>query len=349
MGKQSGLFDEEMRLRKLSELGDSLEKLGCIDWEMFRPIIGSAFDKKGKSKAGRPPFDYVMMFKILVLQRFYNISDDQTEYMINDRMSFQRFLGLTLADKVPDAKTIWAFRETLAQKNKMRNLFKKFSAELERSGIIAHETTLIDATFVDAPKQRNSRSENKDIKDGRTPGGWLPSAGDTEAELLKKKHRLSRKDLSARWTTKNREKHYGYKDHVKVDGKTKLITGYEVTSASVHDSQVFSELMDEHDRLAYVDSGYSGKEPEGKVPGRIDLNVCKKGARYVRLTEADKLMNHLISKIRCRIEHVFGYMTNSMNGLTLRSVGKKRAEANIGLTNLVYNMFRYSVLLKKAA
>ena len=103
MNRQSGLFDEEMRLRKLSELGDSLEKLGCIDWEMFRPIIRSAFDKKGKSNAGRPPFDYVMMFKILVLQRFYNISDDQTEYMINDRMSFQRFLGLTLADKVPDA------------------------------------------------------------------------------------------------------------------------------------------------------------------------------------------------------------------------------------------------------
>ena len=330
MGKQSGLFDEEMRLRKLSELGDSLEKLGCI-----RPIIRSAFDKKGKSKAGRPPFDYVMMFKILILQRFYNISDDQTEYMINDRMSFQRFLGLTLADKVPDAKTIWAFRETLSQKDKMKNLFKKFNAELERSGIIAHETTLIDATFVDAPKQRNTRSENKDIKAGLTPSEWLPSVDDTEAEALKKKHRLSRKDLSARWMTKNREKHYGYKDHVKVDGKTKLITGYDVTSASVHDSQVFAELMDEHDRLVYADSGYSGKEPEGKVPNRIDLNVCKKGARYVKLTEADKLMNHLISKIRCRIEHVFGYMTNSMNGLTLRCIGKKRAEANIGLTNLV--------------
>lgn len=82
-----------------------------------------------------------MMFKILILQRFYNISDDQTEYMINDRMSFQRFIGLTLADKVPDAKTIWAFREALSQKDKMKNLFKKFNVELERSGIIAHETT----------------------------------------------------------------------------------------------------------------------------------------------------------------------------------------------------------------
>ena len=82
MRKQSGLFDEEMRLRKLSELGDSLEKLGCIDWEIFRPIIRSAFDKKGKSKAGRPTFDYVMLFKILVLQRFYNISDEQPEIKV---------------------------------------------------------------------------------------------------------------------------------------------------------------------------------------------------------------------------------------------------------------------------
>ncbi len=111
MKKQLCMFDEEDRLKKLSKLGDSLERLNDIDWTVFRPVLDRAFQKERKSKARRPPYDYLMMFKILVLQRLYNISDDQTEYQINDRMSFMRFLGLTLSDTVPDAKTIWVFRE----------------------------------------------------------------------------------------------------------------------------------------------------------------------------------------------------------------------------------------------
>ena len=124
--KQISLFAEENRLQKLSELGDCLERLKIIDWESFRPIIALALIQERKSNAGRPPFDCILLFKIIILQRLYNLSDDQTEYQINDRMSFMRFLGLGLDDKVPDAKTIWLFKDTLTKAGIMEQLFSQF-------------------------------------------------------------------------------------------------------------------------------------------------------------------------------------------------------------------------------
>ena len=166
---QINLFAEETQLQRLSELGDSLEKLNVIDFESFRPLLEKVNCKERKSKAGRPSYDVVMMFKILVLQRLFNLSDDQTEYQITDRMSFQRFIGLSLGERVPDAKTIWLFKDTITQKEIIEPLFNQFTAQLESQGIITHTGTIVDATFVDAPRQRNTREENNQIKNGETP------------------------------------------------------------------------------------------------------------------------------------------------------------------------------------
>ncbi len=135
-----------------------------IDWEIFREPLSKIFDKKDKTDRGRLAFDRVMMLKILILQRIYNISDDQMEFQINDRMSFMRFLDLNLCDKVPDAKTIWNFRNELAKAKADEKLFETFNKMLEKEGIIKHEGVIIDARFVDAPRQRNSRDENKEIE-----------------------------------------------------------------------------------------------------------------------------------------------------------------------------------------
>jgi transposase len=126
--------------------------LKIIDWESFRPIIALALIRERKSNAGRRPFDSVMLFKTIVLQRLYNLSDDQTEFQINDRMSFMRFLGLSLDDKVPDAKTIWLFKDTLTKAGIMDQLFSQFNRMLEERGIITHKGTIVDATFVDVPR-----------------------------------------------------------------------------------------------------------------------------------------------------------------------------------------------------
>ena len=326
--KTLNFFAEEDRLAKLSKLGDQLEKLNRVmDWKIFKPLLKDVFAKERKGAGGRPPYNYVMMFKILILQRIYNISDDQTEFQINDRMSFMRFLGLALGETVPDAKTIWNFKNELANAGIMESLFSLFTLELETRGLMTHKGTIVDATFVDAPKQRNTREENKRVKNGEVPEDW-------------NENKRRQKDTDARWTKKNNEVHFGYKDHVKVDADSKIITEYAVTSANVHDSQKFTDFLDDTDEVVYADSAYAGQE----VPEKIHAEICEKGYRNHPLTEEQRAKNREKSKIRCRIEHVFGYMTGSMHGITFRGIGKTRAGFNIGLTNLVYNMCRYATL-----
>jgi len=139
------------------------------------------------------------------------LSDDQTEYQILDRLTFLRFLDLELSDKVPDSKTIWLFKETVTKSGKTEELFHTFEELLEKEGYIGKEGKIVDASFVEVPRQRNSREENKQIKEGKVPGEWLEN-----------RHKLSQKDIDARWTKKNNETFYGYKNHIKSDQKSKL-------------------------------------------------------------------------------------------------------------------------------
>jgi IS5 family transposase len=128
-------FDQDIRLSKLTHLGDPLEKLNQgVNFELFRNILESNLIKLSKGPGGRPPYDYILMFKILILQRFYNLSDDQTEYQINDRMSFMRFLNLTIADDIPDSKTVWNFREQLVDLELIEPIFNLFFERIRPIG-----------------------------------------------------------------------------------------------------------------------------------------------------------------------------------------------------------------------
>lgn len=223
-----GLFDDQFIFEKLSKLGDPLERLNTyIDWDIFKAPLDKAFDGtiKEKAKGGRPSFDKLQMFKGLLIQSLNNLSDDQLEYQIIDRASFKRFLGLKKSDKVPDSKTFWNFREQPIEKEAIMGLFKTFNETLDAAGVFANEGKMVDASFVEAPRQRNTREENKRIKEtGTAPKQWS-----------EKPHKLAQKDLDARWTKKNNTVFYGYKNHIKANTKTKLIEEYIVTDASVHD------------------------------------------------------------------------------------------------------------------
>jgi transposase, IS5 family len=336
--KQKGLFDEDFRMEKISKLGDPLEKLNLVvRWGIFRPIIENGLKHEAKGPGGRPPYDYIMMFKILILQRLYNISDAQLEYQINDRMSFMKFLGLSLSDTVPDGTTIWFFREQLVKAGVMKKLFNRFLRELGYHDIITREGSIVDATFVDAPKQRNSKKENDEIKKGKTPDEWK----EPDAE-----HKLRQKDVDARWAKKNNETHYGYKDHVKADKDSKIIVDYTVTDASVHDSQELANLVNrKKDKSLYADSAYKGLEIEKCLGKKVKNNINEKGYRNRPLTAAQKKRNKKKSKVRARVEHIFGLMTKSLRGITIRSIGIERASFNIGLLNLTYNLCRYRYLV----
>jgi IS5 family transposase len=280
-----------------------------------------------------------MMFKIILLQSWYGIADDKTEYMINDRLSFQRFLGLSLGDKVPDAKTIWLYRDKLSLSGADKKLFNLFKVQMESQGVITREGSLVDATFAEAPRQRNTRDENKEIKEGKIPEEW---------EKPEMKSKLSQKDLDARWTKKNNQTFYGYKDHVKVDCASKMIVNFSVTDASVHDSQEIVELIDQRDKNCYADSAYAGEELRKTILEKnptIILHINEKGYRNNPLTDEQKMANRIKSKTRARVEHVFGHMTNSMGGIYIRCIGMRRAKCAIAFKNLAYNLSRYTYLV----
>lgn len=333
-----GLFDYEYQLESINQHQPPLQKLDkVIEWEWFRAPLEEAFRIEAKGPGGRPPFDRLMMFKILILQRYYNLSDEQTEFQIKDRLSFQQFLGLQIGDRVPDEKTVWLFKEQLKEKGLSKKLFDHFTQRLGSHGIVAKEGSIVDASFIDVPRQQNSREENAQIKANATPKAF-------EENPAKK----AQKECDARWTLKNGERHYGYKNHVKADMKTKLITKFTTSSANVHDSQKLETLVDEEDKVVYADSAYASKTITEHLRNCGSRNhIHQKGCRNRPLELQQRLNNKMKSKIRVRVEHIFGYMTNSMNdGLHLRAIGEKRIDSLTALLNLTYNLFRYEQLVR---
>ena len=221
-------------------------------------------------------------------------------------------------------------------------LFEEFRTYLDSKGLSFNEGKIIDATFVEAPKQRNTKEENEQIKAGNGKDLWNSEDGDSPKEKKRKLSQKSHKDVDARWTKKRGEKHYAYKNHVKADKKTKLIEKYHTTDASVHDSNVIEPLIEEKDKGQdlYLDAGYESKDDIIRKNG-INPIICEKGHRNNPLTEEQKRNNRVKSKDRCRIEHIFGFVEKAMDGSFVRSIGMMRAKAANALTNLVYNIFRY--------
>lgn len=334
--KQLRLFDWEKRYDRIDKGGDPLVKLNrAIDWEGFRPLLRKVREKERKSNAGAKPYDVVLMFKALIIQSLYNLSDDELEYQILDRLTFMRFLGLGVGDRVPDAKTIWLFREQLKETGLVAELFAMFDRHLQASGFVARKGQIVDASIVSVPKQRNTREENALIKEGGKPQDW-------------NEPRRRQKDTDARWLRKNGKSHYGYKNHVNVDVKHKLIRDYAVTDASVHDSQVFGELLCEDNRSkdVYADSAYRSEESLEMLREQgYREHLQRKGCRHRKLTNWEKRGNHTRSKIRSRIEHVFGVQAMIAGDLLLRTIGIARAWVKIGLRNLAYNMYRFQSLV----
>jgi len=328
-----GLFDIQFRMEDLTKNGDPLVRLNeSVNWEVFRKDLCTIREKERKSPAGRKPFDEVLMFKILVLQSLYNLSDDAVEYQVRDRLSFMRFLGLSIGDRVPDAKTIWLFREELGRGGMVKRLFKKFDGYLREQGFKARKGQIVDASIVSVPIQRNSREENQQVKDDMIPEDW------SEAKRRQK-------DIHARWSARPKQHKFGYKNHISVDVKHKFIRDYSVTDAAVHDSRVFGELLDETNtsRDVWADSAYHSEANTTELARRgYREHVQRKGCRHRQLTDWEKQGNRTRSRIRCRVEHIFGVQVQMAGNLILRTIGKVRAEVKIGLRNLAYNIHRLS-------
>src|SRR3979490_1857788 len=341
---QFGLFDAAKRLAALSAKGDLLETSDrLVPWERLPAGIEAVVltpDEMRKSSAGRKPLDAIVMFRMLVLQALNNLSDEQVEYQARDRLSFTRFLRLGIEDSIPDATTVWLFREKLAKAGLIEKLFDRFDQHLAAKGYMARGGQMVDATIVPVPKQRNSGDENEAVKAGRIPEAWD-----------NKPAKLRQKDRDARWTKKHGKSFFGYKNHVNADAKHKLIRRYEVTDAAVHDSQKLEALLSKGNTSAdvFADSAYRSAEIEAKLKaGGFRSRIHRRGRRNHPLSDAQTRANRAKSKIRARIEHVFGAQQNSVGGRIVLTIGIVRARAKIGLQNLAYNIRRLVTLERMA-
>ena len=281
------------------------------------------------------------MFRMLVLQGLNNLSDEQVEYQVRDRLSFSRFLGLAIEDSIPDATTLWLFREKLAKAGLIEKLFDRFDQHLAAKGYMARGGQIIDASIVPVPTQRNSREENAELQAGRTPAGWK-----------QKPAKVRQKDRDARWTKKHGRSFFGYKNHVNADAKHKLIRHYAVTDAAVHDSQELDGLLDKGNTCndVFADSAYRSAETEAKLRASgYNSRIHRRGRRNHPLSLAQVRANHAKSRIRARIEHVFGSQQSAPGGRIVRTIGIVRARAKIGLQNLAYNIRRLVTLERLAA
>ncbi len=354
---QTGFWDIDERYMRLSAAGDPLEKLNSVvPWNVFGKPLAKALKRSDGAKGGRPPFDPVLMFKILVLQALYNLGDDQTEFVINDRLSSLRFLGPGLGDKDPDAKTIWLFREHLTQARAVENLFARFDKHLAKSGYLAMGGQIVDATIVAAPKQRNSDGEKADIKAGKVPDDW-------KDKLAK----LAQKDRDARWTVKfskakqraDGSRHaidiaipaFGYKNHISIDCQHGLIRKWKASDASRYDGAQLPDLMDPVNTASgvWADTAYRSKKNEAWLAknGFVSHIHTKKPKGRPMSQRASKA-NGKRSKVRAFVEHPFARMKGPM-ALFIRTIGIARATTKIGMANLVYNFQRLAWLNARGA
>jgi transposase, IS5 family len=357
MRKQPGFFDIDERLTRLSDLGDQLEGFqAAVDFEMFRGDLDQALVYSDGVQGGRPPFDPVTMFKILVIQATNNLSDERAEYLINDRLSFMRFLGLGLSDRVPDARTIWLFRERLTRAGAIRSLFERFDAMLRQSGYIAMSGQIVDASLIAAPRQHNTNEEKKAIKEGRVPDEWQDKPG-----------KLRQKDRDARWTVKFTKAKaradgstppvdlaipvFGYQNHVSIDRGFGFIRKWSATDAAAYEGRRLREgLLDKTNTASgvWADTAYRSAANEAfMAKNGFVSHVHRKKPKGRAMPAAIRRANNAKSKIRSRVEHVFAELKDRME-LFIRTIGIARATTKIGVANLVFNIKRLRFLRRAA-
>ncbi|MEN3260009.1 IS5 family transposase [Sodalis endosymbiont of Spalangia cameroni] len=323
------LLADQYHLQTIDKLVDPLVKIEtCIDFAHLAAEIDHVVPRPVSKKGGRPPFPTEIMVRILVLKRIYNLSDEQIEYQLLDRMSFKRFCGLLHAINIPDRTTVWTFENRIGEDG-AKAIFDGVTSQLLKKGFIARGGQIIDATLVPAPKQSFTKDEKEQLKQEAMPAHWKPT-------------RRRQKDLDATWTKKHGKSHYGYKLSVNMDKKYKFIRKIVTDTASTHDSQHFERVIDKANtnRNIYADRGYPSAEREACLKANgYRSQIQRKGHRNKPLSKTQQRRNHRIAKTRARVEHAFAAM-EQMGRKLIRTIGQVRANFAMTMMAACYNLKR---------
>lgn len=323
------LFAADLRKKKIDRLGDPLLAFEeHIDFATLAVEVDRVAPRPESLQGGRPPFPTETMVRILFLKRFNNLSDEQTEYQLLDRMSYQRFCGLADSASIPDRTTVWTFENRIGEAG-AKALFDGIEQQLLKHGFIARGGQIIDATLIPAPRQHFTKDDKEQLKQDAMPADW-------------NKAKRRQKDLDATWTKKHGKSHHGYKLSVNVDKRYKVIRKIETDTASTHDSQHFDTVLDPSNtnRDVYADKGYPSAEREAKLKEAGYRNhIQRKGARNHPLPARQEKRNQRIAKTRARVEHIFAGI-EQMGGKLIRTIGQARANFAMTMMATSYNLKR---------
>ncbi len=321
-------FDQfilQKQYEKIRGLGDRLDMIkNLINWNKFRNIIGKLYNNE---KTGRPNHDEVVMIKILLLQQWYTLSDEELEYQIHDRISFRKFLDFP--EKIPDYSTVWRFRERLSETNTLKKVWTELQHQMDNKGLTVKSGVIQDASFIEADLGRKKHYEEKKAE---KRGEKIDYSNKQKAHM----------DADGTFSVKHGQVHYGYKLHEKSDVDYDLIRAFEVTTASLHDNQI--DLIKPGDIAAYRDKGYAGKPIKHK--GVLDRTM-KKAAREKPLTKKEKAYNKKISHIRAPGERQFSVIKNIFKGGYTRLKKIARVTVQEMFVCFAYNLYQLVTLIKK--
>lgn len=355
--RQSGLFGLSDQLKRLSDCGDPLETMSrVVDFELFRPALEKALAYGDGAKGGRPPYDSVAMFKVLILAAQNTVSDARMEFLIRDRLSWLRFLGFDLGAVTPDENTIRLFREKLTRAGAIDALFAAFDRQLRDRGYLPMGGQIVDATLVAAPKQRNTSVEKEAIKAGRSAAEIWPGQSAKAAQ----------KDTDARWTVKFVKARplpggkpgidiaipsFGYKSSIAICRRYGFIRSAKVTDGARFDGRMLRDVVTRDNTASdvWADTAYRSQANEAwlKSMGRVS-RIHRKKPRGKPMSKRTSGANARRSTVRARVEHVFARQKDQM-GLFIRTIGIARAEAKIALANIAYNIDRLVFHERRAA
>lgn len=338
--QRQDLFAADHRRQKITQFTKVLDALdGLVDWAALTTVVNNCTGREASQlKGGRPAYPTQVLVKIIVLQQLYgNLSDEDTEYALLDRGSWQRFIGMAEARDLPDARTIWHFKNQLAQTGSATELFADVQRQLNAAGLAAKGGQMIDATIVPSPKMHFTKDEKQTIAAGEIPDHW----SDKQA---------AHKDTDAHWSAKRGQWYHGYKAHANADQKHKLIRILEVTPANESDMNHFEEMIDttedrqQHGKTIHADRGYdSAANRQTLKANKLRDGVARNDDRK-RYDQTDiHARNHKLSRIRARVEHVFGAWEKVI-GKSIRCIGLKRATAQITMQAIVVNLRRWVTL-----
>ena len=298
-----------------------------VDWSEVAALLSTMHG----SRMGAPAYPALALFRALLLQQWYGLSDPQLEEQLSDRLSFRRFVGFSVSERMPDHSTLWRFRERLAKSGLAERAFVMVTAQIEQSGFVLKHGTLIDATLIRAAVNAPPPPSDPPVEaDGRPASKLISNPADPQAA----------------WTKKEGRHFFGYKGHLGMDLGSRIIRRVMLTPANVNDTVPADELICGDERRVYADKAYDSRARRERLKAQgIRNGIMRRGHRCHHMSQATRRRNRLLSRIRAPIEPMFALLKNVYHLARARYRGLPRNAAALNLAATAINLKRWALAI----